>query len=987
MKMNKTSLITQLMLGSSVMVMAAMTPIAGAQVADDEVEEIVVTGIRQSLKASMDVKRNATGVVDAITAEDIGKFPDTNLAESLQRIPGVSIDRSNGEGSTVTVRGWGADYNLVTFNGRVMPTSSTGDLNTRSFDFGNLASEAISSVEVYKTSKVNVASGGAGATINIKTTKPLEASGRVASFGIKGVYDTSAIEDEEITPEVSGIYVNQFLDNRLGVSVSASYQKREGGVTQYNSEFRDALRGDENGWGQLPSADAWNFAADQGSNRPGPSDVYAVPQNGDYSLTDFSRERLNGQLVMQYDITENLRATGDFTYSSNEVESNKSSAGVWFNHDSTVSAWTDGPVASPLYYKEFLGNSDLSYSGSLAASKNENISTGLNLAWQATDRLSLELDVNDASAESGPNNNYGTAMSIGTAAFTIADQTINFENDLPIISYTSNMPDLGDFDASVRESTGSAFTNNFMRSEVQQVQLNGSYEVDRDIIDSVDFGVSLVNNNVRTEAGNLQSDTWGQGALGGPDDIPDEIFEWVTLPDKFDGVSGSNDPNMLQGLYRFNFTQMADLLEDKFQICSNPRNVGTNIPGTCLAVRDQFKDLEESTISAYAQFNTSFIWNDYDVNLTAGGRYIKTDVTSEATVRVPQGTSWSGGNEFNLAFDGTTESSSFEGDYAFFLPSVDADIAITDNIKLRGAFSKTIGRHRYNEIQGGLSLNGLFREREGTGNAGNPSLEPFTSTNFDVSAEWYYGDDSYVSVGYFRKDIENFVGQGQRIDNFFDLRHPGLGSVADRARAAVPGGDAVDILAWYVANEPQLVNYGPDGTTPVSVNGSSSDPLLDFRITEPVVSDRTDGFTGWEFALQHTFGETGFGVIANYTIAETELEYDNTKSASEFQLAVTGVSDSANLVGFYDKNGLQARIAYNWRDKFLSGGGFNPFYTEAYDQIDANISYDINDNLTVFAEGIDITGTDRRGHKRSENAAYFVNPQDGRYAMGARYKF
>ncbi len=202
MAYDRNRTIRKFMVGTSVLALMGVCNTAYAQDAEDS-DEIVVTGIRQSLKQSMDLKRSAKGVVDAITAEDIGKFPDTNLAESLQRIPGVAIDRNNGEGATVTVRGWGADFNLVTFNGRYVPTSSSGDLGSRSFDFGNLASEGIAAVELYKTSKVNVASGGAGATINIKTTKPLEAPGKIATVGIKGVYDTGQIEDADITPEIS----------------------------------------------------------------------------------------------------------------------------------------------------------------------------------------------------------------------------------------------------------------------------------------------------------------------------------------------------------------------------------------------------------------------------------------------------------------------------------------------------------------------------------------------------------------------------------------------------------------------------------------------------------------------------------------------------------------------------------------------------------------------------------------------------------------
>ena len=135
---------------------------------EDVIEEIVVTGIRASLQRSMDIKRDSKGVVDGISAEDIGKFPDTNLAESLQRITGVAIERDRGEGSKITVRGFGPDFNIVSFNSRQMPT--TGG---RSFDFGNIASEGISAVEVYKSGRANVATGGIGAVVNVKTSKPL----------------------------------------------------------------------------------------------------------------------------------------------------------------------------------------------------------------------------------------------------------------------------------------------------------------------------------------------------------------------------------------------------------------------------------------------------------------------------------------------------------------------------------------------------------------------------------------------------------------------------------------------------------------------------------------------------------------------------------------------------------------------------------------------------------------------------------------------
>ncbi|MCB1608664.1 MAG: TonB-dependent receptor plug domain-containing protein, partial [Xanthomonadales bacterium] len=145
--------------------------------AAQELDGVEVSGIRSSLMSSMNLKRDSDGIVDGIVAEDIGKFPDTNLAESLQRISGVSIDRSNGEGSRVTVRGVGPDFNLVLLNGRQMPTSRVEETfasNSRAFDFANLASEAISEVEVYKTGRASTPTGGIGATINIRTARPLD---------------------------------------------------------------------------------------------------------------------------------------------------------------------------------------------------------------------------------------------------------------------------------------------------------------------------------------------------------------------------------------------------------------------------------------------------------------------------------------------------------------------------------------------------------------------------------------------------------------------------------------------------------------------------------------------------------------------------------------------------------------------------------------------------------------------------------------------
>ena len=291
-------------------------------------DTIVVTGIRGSLTSSMNLKRDAQGIVDGIVAEDIGKFPDTNLAESLQRISGVSIDRSMGEGSRVTVRGVGPDFNLVLLNGRQMPASSNaggaGVSNSRAFDFANLASESISGVEVFKTSRAQTPPGGIGATINIKTARPLESAPAI-SVGMKAVNDTSngnlptSLQGEDFTGEMSGIFSQTYADGKFGVALSGSFQKRDFGFSQVSvpGGWRP-FRGDENNWGTIPqpgSPGSGNI-----TNRPDPTDIYSVPQNLNYSVNGVQRERTNGQITLQYAPTDRVTATLDYTYSENKIQ-------------------------------------------------------------------------------------------------------------------------------------------------------------------------------------------------------------------------------------------------------------------------------------------------------------------------------------------------------------------------------------------------------------------------------------------------------------------------------------------------------------------------------------------------------------------------------------------------------------------------------------------------------------------------------------------
>jgi TonB-dependent receptor len=967
---------------------APAQPVAAASA--EPGNDIIVTGIRASLRQSMDIKKNAQGVVDAISAEEMGKFPDTNLAESLQRITGVSIDRSNGEGSFVTVRGFGPEYNLVLLNGREMPTSSLSGgggepPNSRAFDFGNLASEGIAAVEVYKSGRVTLPTGGIGSTINILTPRPLDRPGMRGSVSARAVLDTSQNGHNDITPEFSGIFSDTFADDRVGILVTGSYQRRKSSTNQANVGWRDGYLGSENNWGSLP-----NNA--QQINRPGPTDVYQVQQNASYDLNDIDRERINGQAVLQFRPMDNLTGTLDYTYSRNTVETRNSNVGVWFNFGDVSSEWTDGPVAGPIFYSEHFCHAgvdencslgkDLSYSGSLTSNRSTNKSLGGNLAWQPFDQLHLQLDAHHSTAESKPNNKFGSNMSVGNAVFGIQDQTVNYENDLPVIN-VNMYPEVDALDPANITPTGNAFRTAYFKDRIDQAQLKGNWDFDGSFLDSIDFGVSYVDNKIRSAFGVIQNDTWG--GAGPASDIPDDIFTLQTLPDKFPGLSGHNDPAMIQSFYTFDFERMVDLINGLYGTCTHPLT-GTPTGEGCLAQFTTDRRIKEKTLAPYLQANMVFDLFDRPSHLRAGVRYERTKIDSSALVPVPSNTQWVAENEFNLIYSGDSDFTTLKGKYHEWLPAVDFDLEPIQNVKLRASYSHTITRPDYASMQGGLTLDGLFRVGGGTGSQGNPNLLPYKSKNIDLSAEWYYGALSYLSVGYFHKDVSNFISTTRVDQNAFDLRTPVGGPRYLAALAALGAGATAGAIRDYiVANFPSTVVTTSTGQKLIQT--LPEDPLLNFQINTPTNSDQKAKISGWEFNIQHSLWNTGFGIIANYTIVNGSATFDNALPASVPQFALVGLSDSANAVLFYDKHGIQARLAYNWRDKFLAGSGPNPSYVEAYGQLDGSASYEFRKGMTAFVEGINLTGSSRRGHMRHTNNVTFVSPGFARYMAGVRIAF
>ena len=404
----------------------------------------------------------------------------------------------------------------------------------------------------------------------------------------------------------------------------------------------------------------------------------------------------------------------------------------------------------------------------------------------------------------------------------------------------------------------------------------------------------------------------------------------------------------------------------------------------------------------YFELDLSGELNGMEYNLLAGVRYENTDVTSIANISLPSGIAWEGNNDFNVRFGSDMEDVEVESSYDHVLPALDFDIEVVENMIARFSYSKTIARPTYNNLSAAATVSPqsgptiLTDSITATASSGNPSLIPLESDNLDLSFEYYFDETSYVSVGFYDKRVKNFIGNEQVEENIFGLRDVTNGPRAEAARAELEArGIPINDTSLFnmVAAMENGIEY--DSLTDeqfeqqFDVLPNSEDPLITFINSKPV-NNKAANIYGFELAAQHFFGDSGFGVLANYTTVQGDIGFDNDANPSITQFALVGLSDTANLILMYEKDALQARIAYNWRDKFLDTTSQyinEPGYTEDYSQIDFNVSYDITEDLTVSFEGINITDENIRRHGRTSAMLWKLDELGARYALGVRYKF
>lgn len=885
-------------------------------------EEVVVTGIRSSIKRAQDIKRDSSGIVDSISAEDLGKFPDLNVAESLQRIPGVAIDRSGGEGQAVTVRGLGPQFNNVLLNGRQIATETGG----REFSFDVLASEQITGANVYKTGNSKLQSGGIGATINVTSARPLTTPGLQVAGSVKAIYETLS---EETSPAVSLLLSNTFADDTFGVGLSYSRQERDVQINRIQTA----------GWrpGQTIS-----------NNRDGVLFENAfIPRNWDQIVDNQERTRENVALVLQYAPSDDLSITLDGFQSKFEVDSLVTDLASWFEPDRVGSASIDPSTGTLINFTQEIGLNQGSgdpASDFVSHTRNGRDSTtdgiGLNVEWNINDRLSANFDLSTSSAEND---------SAGKDRFNVIGIINNYQfngnpGSTPVVTHdgfdNGQLPDASRTRLHYNEIGGVGVTT---LDEIDEVKVDFEYAFDSERIESVKFGAhSSSRENQRFQVFASQCAFCGY---------------FFPAPNETVNLRPFTAENFFPGLIDTFYTYDGDAVVDFLA------SAGFPIEPTR---QNNRYEISEDVTSFYVDTTLNFAVGEMPLSVNLGVRYAETDidvlaVQSDIIDVVPTSDLTLFANVFGPASTFTQGSS-----YDNVLPSLNAKLDLNDNMVLRFAAYESLTRATLSELSPATTFNQPRRQTL-TAQGGNPALKPFESTNFDLSFEWYYGDASNFSIAYFNKDIGNFVTTLTGNETF---------TLTNRTAAnGFRCGDALCAPGALVAGQDII-------PTTDELNGESEV----FSVARPQ-NGRSAKVDGIEVAITHLF-DNGFGISANATFVDSNVSIGADTTTT---FALEGLGDSQNLVVFYENDKMQARIAYNNRDAFLRqiDNGFNgePVNTNEFGQVDISASYNINDTLTVFFEGTNVTEEELVQTGRFANQTYNIEDNGARYAIGLRGKW
>lgn len=877
-------------------------------------EEILVTGIRASERAAIDIKRNAVSVVDSIVAEDLGKLPDQNVAESLQRVTGVTIERNRGEGRYVTVRGFGPKFNAVTVNGRTLATDNNG----REFSFDVIPSEVISGADVYKSPQANFNGSSIGATINVKTLRPLDQKqGFKVAASATGMWSEIA---DSWNPEFSGVASWKNDAGTFGVALAGVYSEQDNRIDEFTIGAGHVKRSAGDSYYNLAGVSRGRIGAGV-QNFSGVS----MPSN----LSPFFFERnlkrwaVNGSVQMRP--SDTLTVTVDTLYSSARFREQQTGLAYDFAGGILAEQVVQGgsvvngvQTGGEAVYQRYIGG----FVDQIIQYDDRNVTTdqfGINVDWRPTDTLRVRLDgsLSDARRRGKENNLFTTIRRKNV------DLWFDRRSGSPIYDYGFTSPNYANAATNPQGITAHYYIwggGSNIDDEIEEYKADIEWKPGNG--DLTLYAGALAQSRIKTIT--ADETPFGEQCTYCDSNrtLPQSLFS-PTDRYFFSGGGG----NIIRDWVIYSPQELIRTIDQFAAQDGKTFNPAVFSPSGSSVVNEKVK-------AAYAMAAWQGQIGGMPLAVNIGLRYEDTDYTSSGASRQVLSARPTGGGQ-NTIVVSPVQPISFRGKYHDWLPSINARLSVTDDFILRFAASKVLTRPTLSDLSPRQSIQ--TNPGNETIRRGNPDLQPFRAKQVELGAEWYFAPGSLLSAAAFYKDIDSFV---------------------------------------TLVTTPQLVDQ------------------VTFQVTVP---DNGQGATvkGFEIGYRQSFDNwlpapfDGFGVQTSFNYTDSNAQYRNAVANVTFGLE--GLSKySYSLVGFYEKYGVQARVAYTYRDNFLqvaSGRNGEPEYFDAYGQLDVSLSYDIGKHFTVFADAINLNNAKEFIYSVSEDRTKEYRKTGRRVSAGVRVRF
>lgn len=800
-----------------------------AQVSDTDAnvnEAIIVSGIRRSLQDAANIKRAAPNLVEAISAEDIGKFPDRNLAESLQRVTGVQITRNKGEGSGVSVRGLSENFTRTLYNGRVL-TSPSG---TRGFSFTSMPTDFVSTVEVSKTPTADMIDGGLSATINVKINRPADVGRNVATVVAEGLYETNP---KKLTPHVSAFVNRVFGDGSFGVNLGVNYEKRnvvQAGFIGYGVERRK-----ENASGGLDY------------NRDGiRSDTAYAFDHATTFVSDegaFERKAIVGGLQWKPSDNVNLYADGLASWFTDG-----------FNRFEHQLRWTNiaGPNAA-IRGSTIGADNLLTFLDADGVDHQSN-----NLRWVNKDRtlnfaaggdakfdrltVSGELTYSRSVRNLSDFNSFAP-ISRASASYDLGDDF----GAVPEISYNRGYDPLDPSTFYLRSFSATRGRKNFETNK--SGRLDFEYKFDDSFIRSIKIGGYIGDDEI--EFGERPRYFVSPQILA-------QIYNTPFLPNVEGGAISAANLLKVVDYSRYVGTALGKFLVPDYDKLFGDGGPGSVFDrGTLTIDRSNQFIVGEKIRAAYGRMD--FGTSDDRISGNIGLRYVHTKVSSDGF-----GTDIANAELQNDSITLLVPSSgpiAFRNSYSNWLPSFNMRWSATDNLVVRLGLARAMTRPDLNRLAPSVSINANVR----TITTQNPFLRPYLADQADLSVEYYFGRTGLLSAAVFYKDVKNFIVDTTSVETR-TIKSTLTGTVTLDFRTFKPDNGAGGKIKGLELNAQMPLDMLPSPFDGFGVTANLT--LLDVSDVESTAGGPKlpiPGVSKRSYNLGAYYEKNGFGIRANYS--------------------------------------------------------------------------------------------------------------------------